>query len=104
MDINFRVVEDYPQGYPRFAGLIGNDVGFALSRRFSVARARLLLKKQDRVSFLEQQLEDLDRHESRSLFLGSIRKDQNARRETVLQELDAALADYGSHAFYKPDD
>lgn len=60
-------------------------------------RARLLLKKQDKVLLLEQELEDLDRQEARSLFLGSMRRDQNTRRESVLQELDAALADYGAY-------
>jgi hypothetical protein len=76
-------------------------VDFALSRRFSIMRARLLLIKQDRVSLLEQQLEELDQNEPRSLFLGSIRKDQNPRRESVLQELDIALADYGANALHK---
>ena len=56
------------------------------------------------MSLLEQQLEDLDQHESRSLFLGSIRKDQNPRREAVLQELDIALTDYGAYTLYKPND
>jgi hypothetical protein len=89
------IVEDIPQGYPRFAALIGQDVAFQVSRRFSVTRARLLLKKQDAVLQLEHQLENLDKSESRPLFLASIRRDKNMERDQFLLKLDVALADYG---------
>jgi hypothetical protein len=89
------IVEDHPQGYPQFAALIGQDVAFQVSRRFSIATSRLLLRKQDTVLQLEQKLADLDKSEPRPLFLASLRRDKNAEREEVLQNLDAALADYG---------
>lgn len=61
-----------------------------------MSRARLLLRKQDRVSVLEEKLQVLDREEQRLLFLGSLRRDVNTERESLLSELDRALADYGS--------
>ena len=58
-------------------------------------RARLLLVKQDRISLLENRLEGIDREEVSPLFLGSRRHDRNTERETVLSEINDALAEYG---------
>ncbi|KAL2065987.1 hypothetical protein VTL71DRAFT_2058 [Oculimacula yallundae] len=86
-------VEDYPAGLPRFAGLIGSHQAFTTCRRFSVVRARLLLLKQDKVSILEESLNEVDEQETRRMFLGSSRRDQNQERRRLLEELDAALKD-----------
>lgn len=51
--------------------------------------------KQDKLSLLEQELDQVDKDETRQLFLGSCRRDQNAHRKHVMHELDKALADYG---------
>ena len=88
-------MEDYPAGLPRFASLIGSHPSFNVCRRFSSARARLLLLKQDKVSILEKSLLDADANEARPLFLGSSRRDTNAVRLGILTELDAALKDLG---------
>ncbi|KAL9124339.1 MAG: hypothetical protein Q9217_006322 [Psora testacea] len=87
-------IEDYPSGYPRFSALIAAHNSFHLTRRFSTLRARLLLAKQDRLSLLEEQLETLDQNENTPLRLGSCRSDDNNERNTVLSEIDSALADY----------
>ncbi|MCJ1460831.1 hypothetical protein MMC28_011213 [Mycoblastus sanguinarius] len=50
--------------------------------------------KQDRVSELEEKLEQLDRDESRKLFLASTRRDANMARRQVLSEIDSALREY----------
>ena len=57
---------------------------------------RLLLLKQDRLSQLEKRLEKVDREEVALLSLGSSRDDNNPERISVLAEIDAALADYGT--------
>ena len=88
-------VEDHPLGYPRFAALVGAHGSFQICRRFSSLRARLLLLKQDKLSLLEEQLETIDREESTTIFLGSSRRDRNEERESVLDKIDCALADYG---------
>jgi hypothetical protein len=53
------------------------------------------LLKQDRLSLLEQRLEKIDREETAVLFLGSSRDDSNNERNSVLSEIDTALANYG---------
>ena len=88
-------VEDYRPGYPQFSALVGSHDAFHVYRRFSSTRARLLLLKQDRVSALEQQLEKIDHEETSPLFLGAARRDCNAARLQVLDDIDAALAEYG---------
>ena len=57
---------------------------------------RLLLLKQDRLSLLEKRLEKIGRQEVDLLSLGSSRDDTNRERTSVLAEIDAALADYGT--------
>ncbi|KAL8858023.1 MAG: hypothetical protein Q9178_005484 [Gyalolechia marmorata] len=86
-------IEDYPAGLPRFANLLGSAPAFVISRRFSVARSRLLLLKQDRVSILEARLNETDQNEERPLFLGCSRLDANTERANILHDLDNALAD-----------
>ncbi|KAI1357171.1 hypothetical protein F5Y08DRAFT_354660 [Xylaria arbuscula] len=87
-------IEDYPRGYPRFSALIASHDSFHICRRFSNLRARLLLRKQDKLSVLEKQLEKADQDEEMVLFHGSIRKDTNQERDSILSEIDAVLADY----------
>ena len=90
-----RIVEDYPNGYPRFSALSAACPSFQICRRFRTVRSRLLLLKQDEVAELELKLDEIDRTEPRPIFLGSRRRDANAERKQVLARLDAALADYG---------
>jgi hypothetical protein len=88
-------VEDYPSRYPRFSALIASHDSFHICRRFSNLRTRLLLLKQDRLSLLEKQLQKIDREEVSLLSLGSSRRDSNSERNSVLSQVDEALADYG---------
>ncbi|KAF2228961.1 hypothetical protein EV356DRAFT_496982 [Viridothelium virens] len=87
-------VEDYRNGYPRYAGLISVDGSLHICRRFGVLRARVLLAKQDGISVLEKQLEHIDNEEHSPLFLGSLRDDRNVQRARVMTEIDMALAEY----------
>jgi hypothetical protein len=91
-------VEDYPSGYPRLSALIASHDSFHLCRRFSNLRARLLLLKQDRLSLLEKQLQKIDREEISLLSLGSSRRDSNSERNSILTQIDKALAEYGMKA------
>lgn len=88
-------VEDYRNGYPRFSALVASHRSFQIYRRFSNLRARILLLKQDKLSMLEHQLEEIDAIERAPLFLGSSRDDQNEQRSSTLFEIDRALEDYG---------
>jgi hypothetical protein len=91
----FYLVEDYPKGYPRFSALIAADPSLHIYRRFANLRTRLLLLKQDRLSLLEKQLQEIDNQETNVLFLGKSRCDSNSERLRILSETDDALADYG---------
>ncbi|KAK0508899.1 hypothetical protein JMJ35_008270 [Cladonia borealis] len=88
------IVEDYPNGYPRFSALSAACSSFQIYRRFRNVRSRLLLLKQDEIAELELKLDEIDRTEPRPIFLGSRRRDANPERKQVLARLDAALADY----------
>lgn len=88
-------VEDYRPGYPQYSAFIGSHPSFYVFRRFCRIRARLLLIKQDVLSVLEGQLDQIDAHEDRELFLGNRRRDKNLEREEVLLKLEQNLASYG---------
>lgn len=49
---------------------------------------------------LEQKLERINREEGIPLRLGSSRSDNNVERNSVLLEIDDALADYGTCMFH----
>lgn len=68
-----------------------------MRRSFTQLRARLLLFKQDQLSILEQQLEEIDQREVSPLFLGSSRCDRNAERIALLSKIDEHLKDYGTN-------
>ncbi|KAK2612247.1 hypothetical protein QQS21_001673 [Conoideocrella luteorostrata] len=90
-----RLVEDYRPGYPRFVALVSAHAPFFMCRRFDKLRARLLLQKQDKLSMLEEKLEQVDREEPSPLYLGKSRCDQNVERASILREIDDCLADFG---------
>ncbi|EFQ96677.1 hypothetical protein MGYG_08600 [Nannizzia gypsea CBS 118893] len=87
-------VEEHPAGYPRFSALVAAQPSFHICRRFANLRARLLLFKQDELSVLEKRLEKIDKEENSDLFLGSRRHDVNQERQSVISNINAALADY----------
>jgi hypothetical protein len=60
---------------------------------------RMLLLKQDAVVQLEEKLKKIDSKETTALFLGNCRRDKNAERKKVLEELDDALEAYGMDQF-----
>ena len=93
------VVEDYRAGYPRFSALITASDSFFICRRFLRLRARILLLKQDRLSLLEQPLDQEDREEISPLFLGKSRSDANVRCTVFLSRIERCMADYGKHKY-----
>jgi len=88
-------VEDRPQGYPQFTALLSAYDPFLICRRFTRLRARLLLLKQDKLSVLEQRLDEVDQQEKSLIFLGKSRCDRNADRAAVLSDIESSLVDYG---------
>ncbi|MDI1492829.1 MAG: hypothetical protein OHK93_004612 [Ramalina farinacea] len=95
-------VEDYPSGYPQYAALIGSHASFNVYRRFLRLRARLLLSKQDKLSMLERELDDIDIAETRELFLGNQRRDRNQKRQDIIERINVALSDYDQNSEQQP--
>jgi hypothetical protein len=89
------MVEDFRQGYPRFCALIDSHPAWNVFRRFSKLRARIILRKQDSLLALEQQLEAVDQQEATPLFLASNRLDGNTERKDILNNIEKGLRDYG---------
>jgi hypothetical protein len=89
------IVEDFPDGYPRFAALISTHSSFHVCRRFLRLRGRLMLHKQDNLVTLEEELDRIDREEPRVLFLGNRRRDKNEERKNIMNEIDRELESYG---------
>jgi len=88
-------VEEYRAGYPRFSAFVAANPDFLVCRRFLRLRSRLLYLKQDKLSQLEQQLDNLDQNETSPLFLGMSRRDGNTARVSLLSQISVALGDYG---------
>jgi hypothetical protein len=66
--------------YCGFTALLSAYEPFFLCRRFNRLRARLLLLKQDRLTVLEQRLDQIDEQETSLLFLETSRRDVNKDR------------------------
>ncbi|KAK7996758.1 hypothetical protein PG989_004798 [Apiospora arundinis] len=87
-------VPDDTLGYGQFAELISSHPSFFAFRRFAALRARMILRKQDRIAQLEGQLQDIDRHEQNPIYRCSYRRDKNPQRIQVFEELDLLMAQY----------
>lgn len=54
------LVEEYPEGWPQFAGFLNSADNFAIFRRFGLVHCRVLVHLQAEIQLLEQQLSELD--------------------------------------------
>ncbi|KAK8001831.1 hypothetical protein PG991_014053 [Apiospora marii] len=87
-------IEDYPAGYPQLSAIIGAHPSLNVFRRFLRLRARLMLQKQEQLAHMESRLDAIDSGEQRRFYLATFRGDRNAERNTLLNQMDAALRDY----------
>ncbi|KAH9224690.1 hypothetical protein DL95DRAFT_254615, partial [Leptodontidium sp. 2 PMI_412] len=80
-------------GYRGYADFIASENDFYIVRRFAALNTRAALALQDRVSVLEEQLEELDRTYSRrdavDVHNGSFRDDQEERSELMCEIVEA---------------
>src|SRR4051812_48737888 len=86
-------------GYRGYADFIASENDFYIVRRFAALNTRAALALQDKVSVLEEQLEDLDRSFGRrdavDIHNGSFRDDQEGR-SVLMGEIIEALTKYSS--------
>ncbi|KAI1740752.1 hypothetical protein F4680DRAFT_447607 [Xylaria scruposa] len=92
--VHTKKIEDYRAGYPQYTALLSAHNPYFICRRFDKLRARVLLRKQDKLSALEQNLEEVDQQESCVIFLGKSRIDNNTDRLSLLDKIESALHDY----------
>ncbi|CAG8978972.1 hypothetical protein HYALB_00012255 [Hymenoscyphus albidus] len=90
-------VEDYKQGYPRLAAFQSQNRNFRILKRFDYLHMRSLIEQQDRLSELENQLNDCDDAETTQLGLSSCRQDTNHQRRDLL--IPSRLAPYLNTSF-----
>ena len=62
--IRFRIVDEYPEGFPQLAALISCDNDLAMHRGFKNIHNRILLHLEVQITVLEKELNDLDRRDS----------------------------------------
>ncbi|PMD64853.1 uncharacterized protein K444DRAFT_640603 [Hyaloscypha bicolor E] len=91
-----KTIEDYRADYPRFCAYVAANPDFLVCRRFLRLRSWLLCLKQDKLSQLEEQLDNLDQNEASPLFLGMSRCDRNTARTSLLSQASVLLDDYDS--------
>ncbi|KAJ5381591.1 uncharacterized protein N7496_004019 [Penicillium cataractarum] len=87
-------------GYPAFCEWSASDNDFFVLRRFKVLNNRVLLRMQDSISQLEEELAAIDAKNSRldipPVNNGSFRNDQVERREEILTEAQSKLKEYNA--------
>ena len=89
------IIERFRNGYPRYSALLSSADCFLVLRRFKRLRARVLLRKQDKLTTLEQKLDEIDDDEKMPMFLSTCRHDKNAQRDKVLAEIEEHLLGFG---------
>ncbi|KAJ2992672.1 hypothetical protein NUW58_g2091 [Xylaria curta] len=87
-------VDEFRSGYPKYVALLSTHTSFHNFRAFKRLRLRLLLAKQDEISVLEKQLDEIDAAENRELFLGCMRRDANVDRQSTLLKIKLSMSEY----------
>lgn len=98
------LVDDHPIGYPQLAAFVDSDENFLMCRRFGFLHSRVLLYRQDELSYLEKNLIDMDELDKQELPLAlKSRKTDEQRddieeqytRKHLINTIDQKLKEYG---------
>ena len=92
------LTEPGSKGYPALSAWVASDDDFFVIRRFDRLNARVILRMQDRISFLEERLEEIDQ-KCRKMKTGvgdngTLRHDTEIERRKILGELEERLEKY----------
>lgn len=93
-------VDEYDEGYGKLAAIESCDPNFLIYRKFLWLHNRVLLKYQDELAELEEDLESLDRHDYQNddKRLISRRRDDafaDSERKELIKMIAEKLASYG---------
>ena len=101
-----RLTVDFPQdspgvltcssrGYPAMCRWMASDDDFFVIRKFGEVAARVLLRMQDRIVQLEEELHKQDQISAmHGLHNGTFRKEKNLPRDQIMDELTWRLKEY----------
>ena len=101
------LVEDCPEGFPRLAAFLDSDENFMIYRRFGFLHARILLRKQDEIKYVERKLDRMDKEDARGdeeARSGLRSRTEDERRELaegrqsrkdLLKEAETLVKEYG---------
>lgn len=85
-------------GYRGYSSYLASETDFQIFRRFKTSSVRVILKLQDKVAELEDELESLDkeheRRECEDVNNGTLRDDDVEGRDELLGKLKLALDEY----------
>ena len=93
-------MDEYDEGYGKLAAIESCDSNFLIYRKFLWLHNRVLLKYQDELAELEEDLESLDRHDYQNddKRLISRRRDDafaDSERKELIKMIAEKLASYG---------
>lgn len=99
-------VDDHPVGYPQLAAFLDCDENFLMCRRFGFLHSRVLLYRQDELSYLENKLIGMDDEDKVDLptALKSRKVDEDRvdieeeqyTRKYLINTIDQKLKEYGT--------
>lgn len=96
-----RSVEDYTDGFPRFAAWMNCDVNFLLARRYGWLHNRVLMFRQSELNELEEELDELDLGLKDSVDSDALvdhqsfaEGDAGVIRKRLIQRIDEKLVEY----------
>ena len=94
-------MDKYQDGYPKVAAAAVSDPNFTIVRKFAWLQFRVILRLQDELSELEDDLKDLDHFDygNDPRKLKSRRRDEgiNSARKDLLFRIEQKLAAYGQY-------
>lgn len=88
-------MDRFPGGYPNLAAFADSHENFMLYRRFGYLSSRVLLEKQDELRALEEQLDELDDHDTDNNFDRLLKREfQGEERKKLLFDIQFKFCEY----------
>jgi hypothetical protein len=102
-------VEKRAEGYLHLAAFLDSDESFKMNRQFSFIHARILLQKQDELSVMKQELDEMDQRDDsdEDAQVSQCEEEGEARtdlrpdtRQSLLNRIKEKLLKYGKSIWY----
>ena len=108
LSLTYRVVEDFPRGYPQLSCFQDSDLAFTMYRRFGQLQSRVLHYKQQELIRMEEQLMRMDKRDAETpesqIMLQCWSRDRKRAavageetRKQLMERIEQASYEYGMH-------